>query len=209
MSIGLYDKAILDKLRNWTRDTQFHVYGPEDFKKVIQTNADERNDAPLQLPMICLRRSNGFTILQTTKRPLSFDGLTLEATTDVAKQLNAIPISIPYQLDIYTRYLNEADEYSRNLIFNIINFPKVEINIPYNDENCIHHCNIRLQQSVDDNSDIPERLVSGQFTRITMRIDVDDAYLFDVRYRDVYRLDITSNLSDNNIEDDCKDIKLV
>lgn len=209
MSVNLYDEALLNKLRNWTKDTSFNIYGPSDFKEVIQTNADQNNDDALKLPIICLRRTNGFTLLQTSKRPLSFDGLTLEANTKLAKQLNAIPISIPYQLDIYTRYLKEADEYSRNFIFNIINFPKLEINIPYNDENYIHHCNIRLQESIDDNSDIPERLIKGQFTRITMRIDIDDAYLFDVRYRDVYDLKITSDLSDNNIKDDFKDTKLV
>jgi chorismate synthase len=47
-----------------------------------------------------------------------------------------------------------------------------------------HISNIRLTTEVEDNSDIPERLISGQFTRLTIGIDIDDAYLFDVRIRD-------------------------
>ena len=60
-----------------------------------------------------------------------------------------------------------------------------------------------------NNSDIPERLVSGQFTRMTMRIDIDDAYLFDVRYRDVYSIEVSSELREKTIEDDSKDMKIM
>lgn len=209
MSVGLYDKAFLDKLTNWTKDTEVTVFGPQETAQVFRTIADQTNDKPIQLPLIVLRRMGGFTVLNTGKRPLSFDGATLDANYNVASQLNGIPISVSYQLDVYTRYFNEADEYARNLVFNIINYPKLDINIPYNNENYIHHSNIRLQGEVEDNSDIPERLIPGQFTRISMKIDVDDAYLFDIRYRDVYSIEITSNLSDNKIEDDSQDIKLV
>lgn len=209
MSVGLYDKAFLDKLNNWTKDTKVTVTGPEETSRLFRMVADETNDKPIQLPLIALRRPGGFTVLNTGKRPLSFDGATLDANHDVASQLNAIPISIPYQLDVYTRYFNEADEYVRNLVFNIINYPKLDIVIPYNNENYVHHSNIRLQGEVDDNSDIPERLISGQFTRMSMKIDVDDAYLFDVRYRDVYSIEITSDLSDNKVTDDSQDIKLI
>lgn len=208
MSVGLYDQAFLDKLNNWTRDTKVTVYGQQDLKRIIETEADKNNDQ-ISLPFIILRRIGGFNVLNTSKRPLSFDGATLDANHDIASQLNAIPISISYQLDVYTRYFEEADQYARNLVFNIINYPKLDIVIPYNDENRIHHANIRLQAEVEDNSDIPERLIPGQFSRMSMKIDIDDAYLFDVRYRDVYSIEITSSLSDNSIKDDLQDIKLV
>lgn len=208
MSVELYDNAFLDKLNNWTKDTKLTVYGQQDLKRIIEIEADKNNDQ-ISLPIIILRRVGGFTILNTGKRPLSFDGATLDANYNIASQLNAIPINISYQLDVYTRYFNEADQYARNLVFNIINYPKLDICIPYNNENRIHHANIRLQPEVEDNSDIPERLIPGQFSRISMKIDIDDAYLFDVRYRDVYSIEITSSLSDNSIEDDLQDIKLV
>ena len=49
----------------------------------------------------------------------------------------------------------------RNFVFNIINFPTLDITIPYNNLNYTHTSNIRLTGSVEDNSDIPERLIPG------------------------------------------------
>ena len=208
MSIALYDNAFLEKLQAWTKDTTVSIMSPSDSRTLFENVADTTNDSPIQLPLISLKRPGGFTILNTGKRPLSFDGATLDANHDRASQLNAIPISIPYQLDIYARYQREADEYIRNLVFNIINYPKLDIVIPYNNQNYIHHSNIRLAGEVDDNSDIPERLISGQFVRMSMRIDIDDAYLFDVRYRDVYTIEITPDVR-HDIVEDSKIIKIV
>lgn len=208
MSIALYDNAFLEKLQAWTKDTTVSIVSPSDSRTLFENVADTTNDSPIQLPLISLKRPGGFTILNTGKRPLSFDGATLDANHDRASQLNAIPISIPYQLDIYARYQREADEYIRNLVFNIINYPKLDIVIPYNNQNYIHHSNIRLAGEVEDNSDIPERLISGQFVRMSMRIDIDDAYLFDVRYRDVYTVEITPDVR-HDIVEDSKIIKIV
>jgi hypothetical protein len=174
------------------------VLSPNDTQTLYKIVSDESNDSPIELPMIVVRRNNGFNILSKGKQPLSFDGATLYATHEKARQLNAIPISIPYQIDVYTRYQNECDEYIRNLVFNIINFPKLDVTVPYRNENRVHHSNIRLQEHVADNSDIPERLVPGQFVRMTLDIFVDDAYLFDVRDREVYSLEISSNVIENS-----------
>ena len=188
MSVSLYDEAILKKFQGWTKDTAVTIVSPNDSRSLFSTIIDTTNDQPLKLPIIALKRPGGFTILRTGKNPLSHNGLTLDANQELLSKLNAIPISIPYQIDVYTRYLNEADEYIRNLVFNIINYPKLDIVIPYNGENRVHYSNIRLAGDIEDNSDIPERLVPGQFTRMTMRIDVDDAYLFDVRHKKSYRM---------------------
>lgn len=209
MSVGLYDEALLNKLKGWTKGTSVTIVGPDETSRLYQQIADSNGDSPIKLPFISLKRPGGFTILNTGKKALSFDGATLDANYEKAKQLNAIPISIPYQLDIYTRYRNESDEYVRNIVFNIINYPKLDINIPYNNANYIHHSNIRLAGEVDDASSIPERLVSGQFVRMSMNINIDDAYLFDVRYRDVYSIEVGYEWSDNTIEDDSKRYKLV
>ena len=118
-----------------------------------------------------------------------FDGLTLNANEDQSDQLNGIPISLTYVIDIYTRYEREGQEYLRNFIFNIIKFPKIQIQIPYNNSNILHNSNIRLDGNVSDNSEIPERLIAGQFTRFTIPINIDDAYLFDYRFKPNYKID--------------------
>lgn len=181
---GLYDQAMIDKLSFWTKDTNITVTSPNETRELFKQIADRNNDKAISLPLITISRPNGYTILQPSKRPMSFDGLMVDATYEKAKELNAIPINLKYQLDVYTRYRDESDSLVRNLIFNIVNYPKLTVTIPYNSANYLHDSNMILNPDIRDNSDIPERLVPGQFTRVSIDIDLDDAYLWDIRYKD-------------------------
>lgn len=203
MSVSLYDKALLDKIRNWTKDTSLVIVGPEESRRLFETVADVNNDSPIKLPLISLKRKGGFEILQTGKQPLTFDGATRDANILKSLQQNAIPIKIPYQIDIYTRYLEEADAYCRNFIFNLINFPRVEVKIPYEDEYVTHYSFLKIDSGVEDNSNIAERLISGQFSRFSIGLYIDDAYLWDMRYRDNYLIDIVFESDDNKFEKVC------
>lgn len=189
MAFYYYDQALLEKIQGWVGDNKIKITGPEETRRLFQYRADINNDEAIQLPLITLRRNREVNILSTNKKPLVFDGLTLNATKEKSDQLNGIPIHLSYQIDIYTRYERECDEYVRNFIFNIIKFPKIQIQIPYNDSNIKHDSNIRLEGSVTNNSDISERLVVGQFTRFTIPIYIDDAYLFDYRFRPNYDIE--------------------
>lgn len=184
MGLYLYDEALTNKIKKWTSNASVRIYSPNDTYQLFSTISDSNNDSPLQLPLISISRPGGYTILNMQKRPLTFDGMRLDSVPQRSMQLNAIPISIEYQFDIYCRYLKEADEYARNLIFNIINYPKLTINIPYENYDLAHNSTIRLSSSVEDNSDISERIITGQFSRLTLGVMIDDAYLFDIHARD-------------------------
>lgn len=189
MSIKLYDDALTTKIKNWTNDSSLTITSPDETKKLFQYKADIKNDSPIQLPLIAISRGKTINIQNTSKKPTTFDSLTLEATSKMIKSLSQIPIKLNYQIDIYTRYFQECDEYLRNFVFNIINYPKLDIVIPYNDINYTHTSNIRMINEVQDNSDIPERLIAGQFTRFTIQIEVDDAYMWSVPIRNNLNLE--------------------
>ena len=184
MAVRFYDDALLAKFKKWTADTQVQLTGINETRRLFEVVADKTNDATIKLPLIALSRSGGYTIQEKYKQPRSYNGSKMIITTDTGAKLNAIPIGVTYQIDIYARHLAEADEYARNIVFNIINYPKLTVEIPYEDTGLQHDANIRLTTDVEDNSDIPERLIPGQFTRFTIGIDIDDAYLFDVRIKD-------------------------
>lgn len=186
-SLG-YDDALLSKIKNWIKDDSLRVVSPDEVRKLFEMNIDTSDDKPIKLPLIVLRRLSPIRILNVSKRPLTFDGYRDSINSKKGNQLNAIPIQIDYQIDIYTRYLEESDEYLRNFVFNIINYPRLEIEIPYNDSKLTAYANIRLNPDLEDNSDIPERLVQGQFTRRTISIYIDDAYLFDYRTKDTIKI---------------------
>lgn len=188
MSVRFYDKALLEKIKAWSKNTNLTITSPDETTRLFDITADKNKDS-IKLPLIAIRRAPTVDILSTNKKPLSFDAKTLEANIKKSLQLNAIPININYQIDIYTRFAEEADEYVRNFVFNIINFSKLTVTLPYHDKDIKHVSNIRLQPTINDNSAIPERLVAGQFTRQTLAIYIDDAYLFDLRYRDNIMMD--------------------
>lgn len=188
MAVTLYDDALLQKLQKWTAGTEMHLTGINESKRLFETILDRKDDKPIELPLIALSRNGGYVILNKNKTPLTYSGSTLVKGQQRSARLNCIPIGIAYQLDIYARHLKEADEYARNLVFNIINYPKLTIEIPYEGMGLKHDANIRLVSDVEDNSDIPERLISGQFSRFTLGLEIDDAYLWDVRVKDNLRL---------------------
>lgn len=183
MSLKLYDTALENKLRKWLNNEKLTITGPDETRRLFQWKADTTKDQPIQLPLVSISRNSTISILNTSKRPMTFDGYTIAASKAGIKSLSAIPISLSYVINIYTRFLSEGDEYLRNFLFNIINYPQLEVQIPYNDSTETHISNIRLQGEVEDNSDIPERLIPGEFTRFTIGITVDDAYMWSVPIR--------------------------
>lgn len=189
MTVCLYDAAVVSKIKAWTEKTEINILGPSETSRLFEIMADKSDDSPIKLPILAITRPAGYTINNINKKPLTYDGITLEADNSQSLQLNAIPISIYYQLDIYTRYLEEADAYCRNLIFNFINYPNLKITIPYNNANIVHNSTIRIADEVEDNSNIPERFISGQFTRMSLNINIDDAYLWDARVRNNVSID--------------------
>lgn len=160
------------------------VLKPNEVSRLWEVRADQKNDQPLTLPLIAVSRDPSVSIKVSTKRNLSFDGLKLDGTKMKTLQLNAIPINIAYQIDIYTQKYEEGDEYLRNFIFNLVNHPKMTVTLPYNDTNIEHSCNLLLDQTATDNSDVSEKLFPDEFTRWTLRVTVEGAYLFSIPVQD-------------------------
>lgn len=195
MSAILYDKSLVDKLKLWTKDTNIKITSPDETRQLFKMLADETNDKPIDLPLVALRRTHTTSILNTRKRPLSFSGVHTNRDAQgnlsdkAVSELCAIPIQLNYQIDIYTRFYEEAEEYVRNFIFNLINYPKLTIQIPYNSCNIEQNSYVRLNGDVQDNSDIPERLMPGQFTRKTISIYIDDAYFYSYPTKKIWHID--------------------
>ena len=217
MSVNLYDEALLQKLKYWTEKADIRVYGVDDSRRLLEVLANNTNDKSIKLPIIAIRRTDGFRILNTNKKPTSYDGLPLtngynelydtlrlqflnrEITREqynkkIAElknisdesstaQVNSIPISIRYKLDVYTRYQKENDLYMRNLIFNIINYPTLQVEFVYNGIEMKHNGNIYLGDNnvVADSGSI--RIFADQICKQTLDIVIDVAQLWDLRLR--------------------------
>ena len=189
MSVAIYDKALLTKFKRWIKDKDLTILGVDQTSRLFRYRADTNNDKPIQLPLISLSRNPTVSIVSTSKRPLSYDSSTREYTEDKTNKLNAIPIKISYQLDIYCRYVEEVEEYVRNFVFNIINYPKLDIEIPYKNSKIISNSYLSIDSEINDNSDISERLIEDQFARRTITFSLNDAYLYDYKTLDNWKID--------------------
>lgn len=193
MSTFLYDEAIVRKFKSWTHNSEIEIFGPNETSRVFEVIADKNEDKPIKLPLIYIERDRGFNIINngTTRRPLSYDGKDLYVDEKQSIILNAIPISISYQVNVYTRYAKEADILVRNLIFNVINYPGLEITVPkaqvYDKEtgepkDFVHTARMEFANTeIQDNSNEKERFIEGNYTKLSFLILINDAYLWDTR----------------------------
>lgn len=205
MSAALYDEALLNKIKGWVNDPKMTIMGTNETRRLFESIADMTNDRPIELPLIALTRKSTMEILNTNKQPYTHNGLKVDYSMNGnyfetpkseldrprVTQLNYVPIRLQYQLDIYTRYYEEAEEYVRNFIFNLINFPELQVIIPYNNANKKQSAFIDLASEVEDNSDVPERLIAGQFTRKTLSLSIDGR-LYNYRTKDAAQIDIST-----------------
>lgn len=184
MSVRLYDEAVVTKIKGWIKDEKMRVLPPNEANRLFQMIANMQDDKPISLPLIAISRSNEIEIENTNKKPLTYDGMMLDATKDKSLQIDAVPMILNYQIDIFCKDEEEADEYMRNFTFALINHPKVKVFLPYNQINYEHWSYMRMLSTIEDNSDIPIRQFGDQFTRWTIRFTIDDAYLFSLPYKD-------------------------
>ena len=202
MSVSYYDIAFLNKLKAWIKDEKLTITGPDETARLFKYKADIGNDAPIPLPLIALTRGRDIDIDVANKRPLTFDGLGMRGNNKSIQLLNGVPIVLRYQIDIYTRYEEECNEYVRNFVFNLINYNTLDITIPYNDLNFNHRSKITLNSPISNTSDIPERLIPGEFTRYTLSVTIDDAYLFSAPIKNTIAIEVETKLrlKDQNVK---------
>ena len=184
MAVRYYDDILIEKIKRWIpTESKLRVLKPDESNRFYKLHADDENDQKFKLPLITLSRGKDINLLSNIKQSRSFDGLKVHSNEAITVQMNIIPILPTYQLDIYTKTYEEGDEYVRNFLFKLINNPKLIIEIPYNDSNIKHVANIRVLETVSDTSDISEHLFPGQFTRWTIQMEIQDAFLFSVPYK--------------------------
>jgi hypothetical protein len=173
VGFGVYDVAIIDKLRSVFKDNTISILPVEDaFRFVSQLNADK-----LDLPTISTTRL-GITILssqvnQAAKTIGHYVGRDGENNN---VYVQSIPIRIEYQMDIFTVDRASNDAIVRELIFFFMLKPTLVAHYRYG-LNIDHNFNLFLNEDVTDNSDTLEHVNSGVKFRTTLTFYTDDARL--------------------------------
>ena len=75
MAISYYDDAVTAKIKGWLADNStLRVLNPDETNRVIELQAEDSGDKPLQLPLLTISRSKELEIANAIKQSKSFDG---------------------------------------------------------------------------------------------------------------------------------------
>lgn len=201
-SINLYDAAVAKKIQLWLGDERkVRVLKPEETTRFYQLVSEEKKDGKVELPAVMLSRDKDIELLLNIKNPKSFDGKTLINNDDYTLKSNVIPIKIEYQLNIFTKEMNQGLNYVRELVFKLINNPTFEIEIPDRELNLRFRTNMRVLSTISDISETSERVFPGQFTVWSLRIELQDAHFFSFPLKNNFKIDgISVQIENKNNE---------
>ena len=189
VGVYAYDMSIIDDFRarfNYKKDgtpKTNNIIQITNSENVFEIIGDLENDN-IQFPIISLTRT-GWSIKdfhQETQTHLGALVDYIEPTDkkdDRLKQvrLQAIPIKINYQVDIWTQNRADNDILARELIWFYTLNPQLLVKIPHG-LNAKHVFNVMFDFDIVDNSDIVEHNSKGRYYRQTLGLYVDDAYLW-------------------------------
>lgn len=183
MSLMYYDIAMLKKVKALYPETFFAA--PEE---IFGMNAKNHGGTKVVMPMIGVYRMpdisintayyndmqvrNGVVGLRNTHRNIEFPG------NDVASHI--LPVSLQYQIDVYSIKREICDGLAAELALEFYENPWVNVNLKCVSEECVQQFSVRIDESLSDNTSISEFDDTGRFYRLTLTVNIDQAYLFRV-----------------------------
>lgn len=189
MSVYAYDEALVQDLRRIFSDGRIHIIPPEDTFDLIGTLHNDR----INFPLITVTRP-GWSLSSNKPEHMIFEGLPDKITMSTEKvpdrrtkgfdssfkviRLQAIPIRINYQIDIWSESRLENDNIMREIIWYYTLHPTLNVRILYEDVERFHHFNVFFDTDIEDNSDITSHKERGRYFRQTISMYTDDAYLW-------------------------------
>lgn len=201
MSVNLYDNAIVDKLKEITKDSRIFINTSDNIFSII---GKEDNDN-IEFPLISVTRTGMSIISDRVSYPLMKAGslAKVNENKEYFTRLQAIPIRINYMIDVWTTTRLDNDNIVRELIFYFFTHPTLQIEIPYT-VNIKHNFNLFINSDIEDNSDISEHKSRGIYYRQTLSLYTDDAYIWKSSRTAPYDIVVNTQftVNDKQIEDD-------
>ncbi|WP_304393362.1 hypothetical protein [uncultured Clostridium sp.] len=113
-----------------------------------------------------------------------------------------IPITINYQLDVWTKDRITNDALVRELLWYYHLRPTLLVNVLHG-LNMKHTFNIMFNSEVEDNSDIHNQNNRGNIVRSTLSFFTEDAYLWKAHHQPIVGIDVNTNFY-YDLQDDYK-----
>lgn len=178
--IGKYDESYRDKLKSLFPDRV--VYAPPDhaLDEIRKYRSGLSNTQGNEFPFVSLWRIDEKINIENYNRAMFIRGRTLGVEGTKAGKLKMLPLSLSYQMDIWSLSKTYLDELYREFMFALVGDPKLKITLS-GDEFIF---DLRID-SEEDNSDIAEFLEKRKLYRKTIITNIDNALIFTKKEIDV------------------------
>lgn len=191
MSVYLYDKALIDKLKEITGDERIRIVPPE----LALSFLAKANKDNIQLPAIVVQRSN--VSLNDIKNQYAYlKGQTVKITKDnTAVKMKLIPMRIQWSINVYTVDRLSCDEIIRELIFYFMTYPRFQVQVPYGLD-YPQNFDVFIESEIEDNSDLVNFPNTGEYFRETITVYTENAHMFSSGQQ--YLTKVTSDVKDSD-----------
>lgn len=209
MSAYLYDEAIVENLRQVIGDNRIQILPVDRVFDVIP----RLNDDKLILPLVTLTRTGWSIRSSEANHSAKYEGATSRIyrtdpkfNTNRIQKFQFVPMRLDYSIDVWTKTRRENDEFIRELFWYFMISPTLTIKVPYALD-FDHNFNIFISDDIEDNSDVAQHQLKGEYFRQTLNIYTDDAKLWKSTERDPTTVEIHYVLRQQDIRDAANDVK--
>lgn len=179
MSVYLYDTAITERIRNVLQDPNIHIVPSEK----MFTKSKDANDNPAFPAVSIFRPSYSLSTLNKSISGYRIGRHEYSAESNKLYATQTLPITINYQVDVWTKDRIQNDELVRELIWFYTLYPQQKLTLTYENYRRDFTFNCFVNEEITDNSNISEFEDKGQYYRTTFTLVVDEAQLFMVNIK--------------------------
>lgn len=177
--IQLYDEALFDYLKE-NVSSEVAIVPVSDYWRVISMHRETK----LSLPAVCISRSTSNPDREMKSWVIGRKGRTDRIQQNKRFTEQAIPMVLQYNLTALTTRQDDIDELTSELIFLILNKPKVTIQIPYG-SNRLVNAQIDVNGDVSDASSRDTFSETGFLYQSIIPVRMVGAGIFNVEKRNL------------------------
>lgn len=199
--IQLYDEALYDYLKLAFK-TNVAIVPVSDYWRVVAMH----KETSLQLPAICISRTSNTRDSELKSWVIGRKGRTDRVQSHKLITEQAMPLLLNYKLTLLTVTQDDIDELTSEVIFLILNKPKVTVKIPYGSERDIN-AQISLDGDVTNDSLRDTFSETGILYQSIIPIKMNGANIFNLEKRNLRFLEWSVSTNLNNIKEEIEDAK--
>ena len=194
--IQLYDEALCDYLK--AAFTNLVAVVPvSEYWRVIAMH----KEGQLQLPAICISRSNNTKDNELNSWVIGKKGRADRIQEHKLITEQALPISLTYNITLLTTTQDDSDELTSEIIFLLLNKPRVRVKIPYGSERDIHG-QISVSGDVTDSSMRDTFSDTGILYQSIIPVKMLGANIFNLEKRNLRYLKWSVGTDSNSMKED-------